>query len=138
MIIRIYKLDNTPAAQGLDSLQHFGREFLGVISDKVSLDFCRTSPCEFAERAPASRHVYVLHMSFALLDPSEVHFANCTNRPRLETNGAISLVLRVCGALNSEMPSGLVGLCLAYDVSMHSNHDKKLGGACLVGWKIGL
>ena len=131
MIIHIYKLDNTPAARGPDTLQHFGGEFLGVISDKVSLDFCRTSPREFAERALAWRHVYVLHMSFALLDPSEVLFAKCTDRPHLGTNGTISLVL--CGALNSEMPSGSVGLCLGYDVSVHSNHDNKLGGACLVG-----
>jgi len=97
VIIPVYELDNTPAAQGLDSFQHFCVEYLGVVGDEVSLDFRRTSPHEFAERALASRHVYVLHVSFKFLDPYEAFVAMSTDRRHLVVRATTSL--DHCGTL---------------------------------------
>jgi len=84
-----------PAGRGLDSLQNFGREFLGVINDNVSLEFVRTNPHEIAEQALASGHVFVHLMSFESLDPCKALVAITTDMPmpRPVIKGTISLVL---------------------------------------------
>ena len=133
MVTRIYELDNAPPTQGHDSVQHFCGEHLGMIDDKVCLDFTRTSPHEIAEWASAPGQVFVLHVSFKLLGPSEVFVAISTDWPHLLAHGATSLVR--CDALGRQMSSSSVGLRLGYDVSVHSS-DSRFGGACLVGREI--
>ena len=104
MVIPIDKLDDVPATQHLDCLQHFGREFLCMVGHQVRLDFIWTSPHEITEGASSPGRVLVRHMSCELLRPYEVLVAIRTDKPRLaahHTNslafggGSVELCLRI-------------------------------------------
>jgi hypothetical protein len=63
IVVRIKKFYDAPAAEALDSFQHFCCESLRVLGHDVGLDFSGTSPHEIAEWAASPRHVYFLHVS---------------------------------------------------------------------------
>jgi hypothetical protein len=126
MVIPVYKLNNTPAAQGFDSFQHFYCEYLRMLGNDMSLNFVWASPHEVAKRATSPGHVGPLHVSFELLNASKVFVARCADRSCTPTNCTFSLILRE--VLVREMPSGPMVLGIVV----------KLGGACLRGRKIGL
>jgi hypothetical protein len=130
LIICIEESDYHSAAQGLDRNPVFGREFLTVFGEEMSLDVTRTSPLETAKQAVSRSLVYVLLVPCELLGTPKAFVAIGTDSPHLAVHVTTAAVLPV-GALDSYMPSesGSVGTSLGY---VSSDHEKP-GGAHLVG-----
>jgi hypothetical protein len=113
----------------------FGREFLAVFGEEMSLDVARTSPLETAEQAVSRSLVYVLPVPCELLGTPKAFIAIGTDSPHFAAHVMTAAVLPV-GALDSYMPSGYgsVGMSLRY---VSSDHEKS-GDAYLVGRQLGL
>jgi hypothetical protein len=109
MVIRIHEFDNAPAAEALDSFQHFWSEFIRVVGNDVSLDFVRASPHELAERASTTWCVHVVHVSSELLVSSKARVTIYTDRPDLAVHVTTSLVLWLGAVLEGEMSPSSVG-----------------------------
>jgi hypothetical protein len=93
-----------------------------VLVYDVVLDFPGTSPQEIAERAASPGHVLFLHVSFKLLDATEVVVvAIDTDRSRSTANGPILISGILHDVLDGEVPSSSVGLGIV----------AKLSGACV-------
>ena len=82
----------------------FGREFLAVFGEKMSLDVTRTSPLETAEQAVSRLLVYVLPVPCELLGTPKAFVAIGTDSPHLVGHVTTSTVLPV-DALDSYMLS---------------------------------
>jgi hypothetical protein len=126
IVIPLYKLNDTPAAQGFDSFQHVYCEHGRMLGNDMSLNFVWASPHDVAKRATSPGHVAPLHVSFELLNASKVFVARCADRSWTATHCTFSLILRE--VLVREMPSGPMVLGIVV----------KIGGVCLRGRKIGL
>ena len=115
----------------------FGREFLAVFGEEMSLDVARTSPLKTAEQTVSRSLVYVLPVPCELLGTPKTFIAIGTDSPHFAapSHVMIAAVLPV-GALDSYMPSGYgsVGTSLRY---VSSDHEKS-GDAYLVGRQLGL
>jgi hypothetical protein len=95
-----------------------------MIRHDVGFDLIGTRPHETAEWAWALVLVFLPHVSIALLDSSKVFIAAYTDGPWPSAHGTSPLVLFGYGTWNvGIIPTGSMGLCLRYDVIVHSNHS---------------
>jgi len=147
LVIRIEESDYHSAAQSLERNQVFGREFLAVFGEEMSLDVVRASPFETTEPAVSRWLVYVPPVARELLGTPKgfVAIGTLTDSPPLLTAhyvataaaGAVAALL--VGVLDSYMPpeseSDSVGMRLGY---VSSEHKKPGGGAHVVGSQLGL
>ena len=80
-----------------------------MVGQEVRLDFLGASPHEITEWASSAGHVFVPHVSFELLDPSEGFTALRTDRPRPADHRTI-FSPPFCGVTGRYIPSSSVGL----------------------------
>ncbi len=119
----------------MDRYQVFGREFLAVFGEEMSLDVTRTSPLETAKHADSRLLVYVLLVPCELLGTPKAFVAIGTTDPHLAVHVTTAAVLPV-GALNGYTPPepGSVGTSLG-----HVSSDRgRPGDAHFVGRQLGL
>jgi hypothetical protein len=124
LIIRIEESDYHSATQSLDRNPVFGREFLTVFGEDMSLDVTWTSPLETTEQAVLWSLVYVLPVPCELLCTPKAFAAIGTDSPHLAVHvTSTTAAVRPVGALDSYMPSesGSVGTSLRY---FNSDHEK--------------
>jgi hypothetical protein len=135
LIIRIEESDYHSTAQSLDRDQVFGREFLAVFGEEMSLDVTRTSPLETAEQAVSRSPVYVIPVPCELLGTPKAFIAIGTDSPHFAVHVTTATVLPV-GTLDSYTPSesGSMRTSLGH---LSSDHEKPCG-AHLVGRQLGL
>jgi hypothetical protein len=87
-----------------------------VTGHDMALDFIGASPCKTAERALASRLMYVLQVPLELLDPYKISIAICASRSHPTARAStFSMPLR---SLDNHMLSRVAGWSLGY-ISMH-------------------